>query len=266
MNNIGTSTEKMAEIAEEELNGYVESTPSYLKDTTDFLCKLNEVNEPLSKDSILFCFDVVKLYPSIPREEGMQACQDALETRTDKTVGTEEVMAMIKTVLENNVFEFDGNEYIQTEGVAIGSKLGRNFACTYMRQWDEMLEQCEKQPMFYKRFIDDGFGIWTHRVEELVKFQAWANGIHPNIHTEIEFLDTLVKILDGNFVTGLFTKKTDKHLYVQVKSRHPASVKRAIPYGLGIRMKRICSKTEDNEKHRQELKTQLRKRGYSGIL
>ena len=28
-------------------------------------------------------------------------------------------MAMIKTVLENNVFEFDGNEYIQTEGVAI---------------------------------------------------------------------------------------------------------------------------------------------------
>ena len=52
--------------------------------------------------------------------------------------------------------------------------------------------------MFYKRFIDDGFGIWTHVVEELVKFQAWANGIHPNIqvelrwsYTEIEFLDTL---------------------------------------------------------------------------
>ena len=72
--------------------------------------------------------------------------------------------------------------------------------------------------MFYKRFIDDGFGIWTHGVEELVKFQAWANGIHPNIqvelrwsHTEIEFLDTLVKIVDGNLVTDLFTKKTDKH-------------------------------------------------------
>ena len=271
VNNIGTPTEKMAEIAEKELNEYVESTPSYLKDTTDFLCKLKEVNEPLPKDPILFCFDVVKLYLSIPREEGMQACQNALETRTDKTVGTEEVMAMIKTILENNVFEFDGNEYIQTEGVAIGSKLGRNFACAYMRQWDEMLEQCEKQPMFYKRFIDDGFGIWAHGVEELVKFQTWANGIHPNIqvelrwsHTEIEFLDTLVKIVDGNLVTDLFTKKTDKHLYVQVKSSHPASVKRAIPYGLGIRMKRICSKTEDYEKHRQELKTQLRKRGYSG--
>ena len=70
------------------------------------------------------------------------ACQDAFETRKDKTVGTEEVMAMIKTVLENNVFEFDGNEYIQTEGVAIGSRLGRHFVCTYMRQWDVKLEQC----------------------------------------------------------------------------------------------------------------------------
>ena len=138
----------MAEIAEKELNEYVESTPSYLKDTTDFLCSLKEVNEPLPKDSILFCFDVVKLYPSIPREEGMQACHDALETRTDNTVGTEEVMAMIKTVLENNVFEFDGNEYIQTEGVAIGSKLGRNFACTYMRQWDEMLKSVRSSRCF----------------------------------------------------------------------------------------------------------------------
>ena len=61
VNNIGTPTEKMAEIAEKELNEYVKSTPSYLKDTTDFLCKLKEVNEPLPKDSILFCFDVVKL-------------------------------------------------------------------------------------------------------------------------------------------------------------------------------------------------------------
>ena len=145
VNNIGTCTptEKMAEIQEKELNEYVESTPSYLKDTTDFLCELQEVVEPLPKDSILFCFDDVKMYPSIPRGEGMQACQDALETSTDKTVGTEEVMAMIKTLLENNVFEYDRKEYIQTEGVTICSMLGRNFACTYMRQWDEMLEQGE---------------------------------------------------------------------------------------------------------------------------
>ena len=228
--------------------------------------------EPLPKNSILFCFDVVKLYPSIPREEGLKACRDTLETRTDKSVRTEEVMAVIKTVLENNVFEFDGKEYLQTEGVAIGSKLGRNFTCTYIRRWDEKLEQFEKQPLFYKQFIDDGFGIWTHGVAEIVKFKAWANGIHANIQvelrwsqTEIEFLDKLVQIVDDNLgVTDLFTKKTDKHLYVQVKSSHPASVKRAIPYGLGIRMKRICSQTEDYEKHRKELKTHLRKRGYSG--
>lgn len=42
------------------------------------------------------------------------------------------VLHMIKLVLENNVFQFKEKEYLQKEGVAIGSKLGRNFAYTYM--------------------------------------------------------------------------------------------------------------------------------------
>ena len=68
----------MAEVAEYQLNEYVEQSPSYIKDTTDFLTKLNEINVKLPKGAILFCFDVEKLYPSIPREEGLQACEEAL--------------------------------------------------------------------------------------------------------------------------------------------------------------------------------------------
>ena len=37
-------------------------------------------------------------------------------------------------------------------------------------------------------------------------------------------------------------------------------------YGLGLRIKRICEKEEDYRKHRQDLKIQLRRRGYSGKL
>ena len=65
---------------------------------------------------------------------------------------------MIETVLENNVFQFGDNHFIQTEGVAIGSRLGKKFACTYMRKWNEQLVNALKQPVFYKRFIDAGFG------------------------------------------------------------------------------------------------------------
>ena len=58
---------------------------------------------------------------------------------------------MIKTVLEHNIFGLSGANYIQTDGIAIGSKLGKNFACSYMRTWDRKLTEFYKQPLFYKK-------------------------------------------------------------------------------------------------------------------
>ena len=182
VNGIGTVTERMAEISERELNDYVESTPSYIRDTTDFLNRLTEIPSPLPESVILFCFDVVKLYPSIPRTEGIAACKEALDARCNPDIPTKAVTNMIETV-DNNVFQFNNKEYLQKEGVAIGSKLGRNFACTYMRKWDEELMRSDKKPLFYKRFIDDGFGLWEHGMEELVRFKEHVNRIHPNIQT-----------------------------------------------------------------------------------
>ena len=69
-------------------------------------------------------------------------------------------------------------------------------------------------------------------------------------------------ILDEGFiVTDLYTKPTDKHIYVYTNSNHPASVKKSLPYGLGIRIRRICSRESDYKKRRKELKSHLRKQG-----
>ena len=144
VNGIGTPTEKMAEVAEFQLNEYVEQSPSYIKDTTDFLRKLDKINVKLPTGAILFCFDVEKLYPSIPREEGLQACEEALSHRSNQAFSSEAVMEMIRAVLDNNAFQFNRREYIQKDGVAIGSRLGRNYACAYMRKWDEALAKFEK--------------------------------------------------------------------------------------------------------------------------
>ena len=99
----------------------------------------------------------------------------------------------------------------------------------------------------------------------------FANSINDKIKVElrynsnqIEFLDTLVKIKNGKLTTDLYTKPTDKHIYVHSKSCHPKNVKKAIPYGLALRLRRICENEDDYQKHRQELKLQLRKRGYNG--
>ena len=136
------------------MKDFVEQSPSYTRDTTDFITKIRGVLEPLPADSILFCFDVVKLYPSVPRKEGLEACEEALQARSKSLVIKTAMMEMIQTVLGNSAFGFGDKSYIQKEGIAIGLRLGKNFACANMCKWDEVLLQFRVSPYLYKRFID----------------------------------------------------------------------------------------------------------------
>ena len=61
-----------------------------------------------------------------------------------------------------------------------------------------------------------------------------------------------------------FTQPSDKQLYLQSKSCHTSNTKTGLAYGFGLRIRRICEKDDDYYRHRQELKGQLRKRGYAG--
>ena len=270
------ATERVAEIAEEQLRSHVESLPSYIRDTKDFLLKLSDVAQPVvgqcGQPPLLFCMDVRKLYPSVPREEGIEACRLALEDRQGASIPTDDVLEMINLVLDNNHFRLTTDQqFIQTDGTAIGSRLGRNYACAYMGQWEKrLLEGGQLKPAVYFRYIDDIFGIWLHGRDELSKFYDRANKIHSKIQvelrsseTEVEFLDVLVKISgDGFLSTDLFEKPSDSKSYLHFGSDHPVHTKRAVPFGLGLRLKRICADEDDYKKHRSNLKNRLRDRDY----
>ena len=276
----GHATERVAEAAEEQLRPHVENLQSYVKDTNDFLRRLRNTPQPIvdryGHTPVLFCMDVKKLYPSVPRAEGIDACRLALNGRRDPSVPTEEVIEMIELVLDNNNFNLTPDrQFIQTDGTAIGSRLGRNYACTYMGQWEtQLLDGADLKPMVYVRYIDDIFGIWLHGLDELSNFHNRANQIHPRIQvdlrtsqSEIEFLDVLVKLEEtGILTTSLFEKPTDSKSYLHFDSDHPIHTKKAVPFGLGLRVKRICTKQEDYKLHRDKLKARLVERRYPAPL
>ncbi|KAH3737466.1 hypothetical protein DPMN_044059 [Dreissena polymorpha] len=65
---------------------------------------------------------------------------------------------MMDTVLENNPFSFNDEYFLPREETEIGSRLGLNYASTYMGAWEEELfRRSEKQPLAYFRFEDD---VW----------------------------------------------------------------------------------------------------------
>jgi hypothetical protein len=77
--------------------------------------------------------------------------------------------------LENNHFGFNGKNYIQTEGTAIGSHLGMNYACTYLGEWEqELFEKSDRLPTHYWRYVDDVWGLWEHGLEKLREFHNLA--------------------------------------------------------------------------------------------
>ena len=50
----------------------MKSLPSYVKDTTDFICKIKSVPK-LSHNSLLVTLDVTSLYTSITHKDGIEA-------------------------------------------------------------------------------------------------------------------------------------------------------------------------------------------------
>lgn len=273
----GHATEGVAEIAEKELGAHVISQPSFIRDTTDFINKIKNVKLPLSSEiePILFCMDVNRLYPSVPREEGIAACKEALDLRQAPAIPTNEVLEMIELVLDNNNFSVGSSKhYIQVNGTAIGSKLGRNYACTYLGKWETyLLNSCEQKPFIYLRYIDDIFGIWLHGEDSLREFHQRANSIHQQIKLElrmststVEFLDVRVNVNGDELNTDVYTKPTNSKAYLHFSSDHPKYMKKSIPLGLAMRAKRICSSSKDFIRQTQDIGKNLHGRGYPDLL
>ena len=108
ISNCGTPTEKASEFLDHHLQPIMKSGTSYIKDTNDFLSKLKNLKK-VPDNAILVTADAVGLYPSIPRNEGLEALKKQLNNFYEKSIPTEDLVKMVEFVLKNNYFEFNSN-------------------------------------------------------------------------------------------------------------------------------------------------------------
>ena len=108
-------------------------------------------------------------------------------------------------------------------------------------------------------------------LDNLKIFIDYLNNIHSTIKftsshssTNIPFLDVSVSLTnDGSISTDLYTKPTDKHQHLLYSSCHPLHTKKAIPFSLALRLRRICSTDATFHTRTAQLTTYLLKRGYN---
>ena len=266
---------------------------TYLKDTPDFLRKVeSEINQQpqrLPKNAIIVTMDVTGLYTNIPQEECTQTAHEALNERINQEVPSQFIVNLLTFILKYNIFEYDQELFQQLIGFAMGSRPAPSCANLFMaRKIDPKVEELAKKYgklLFFKRFLDDLFKIFVGTTKKLHQLFDQINQIHPNIkftmeHTSpeaeaeedtcscpkkssIPYLDTSCSLKEGNIIFDLYRKPTDRNKYLLPDSCHPNTVKENIPFSLFLRITRICSENNKKEKRFSELEEMLLERNYS---
>ena len=262
-------TELISKYVDLKLQPIAKTRKSYLRDTQDFLSRIQQYKN-LPENTLLVTADVQSLYTNITHQAGITAVKNTLikEKHSNLEIGL--ITRLIRLILTKNCFNFNNKSYLQIQGTAMGTKMAPSYAIIYMAHLEEsFLEQQETKPMVWLRYIDDIFMIWTHGEEKLNTFFTAFNNFAPPIKLDweiskpsINFLDTTCSIQAGKIETTLYTKPTDRHQYLYHSSCHPSNQKKGIPFSQALRIRRICSSTEEYIKHTNKLKTHLVNRGY----
>ena len=281
VSHINSCTRRLSEFLDSFLKRQAQLCSSFVRDTKHFIQKIEELKRNKLPDGIiLVTMDVASLYTNIDHNEGADACEEKLETRKKKSIPSSTLKSLILLVLKSNVFIFGNGIYKQIMGTAMGTPMAPNYANLFMAKFEEDLiesfySSTGLKLVVWYRYIDDIFMIWSGGNETLDKFLTFAQEFSKSrkmksvikfeinkSDEKVNFLDVTVGIKNGSLCTSLFSKPTDAHLYLNYSSNHPKHVLKNIPKGQFVRIRRICSDTEDYVKSSKQLSQFFIKRGF----
>ena len=248
----------------------VQNSKFYIKDTTDFLNKL-EIIRKVPEGALSVTMDVTSLYTNIPHK-GINAATIACEENYSNSTSTRVIINFLSLVLNLNNFTLNDENILQIKVRSMGSKCSCSYANLFMGKFenDRIFPLITNKCLCYYRFVDDIFMMWTGSEKELKYFFTRVNSDHATItfeckysNKEINFLDTIVCITKSNtLITKLYKKETDRNAYLHYKSYQPSKLKENIPYGQFLRIRRMYSNDNDTDDSMEVLKLIFNKRGY----
>lgn len=278
---IGTITEFISRYIDYFLVPIVQKQNTYIRDSSDFIHKIETIKP---QDNCLLCsFDISQMYTNCPIDEIISAVITSYENYEKvqyeiKYPPTDDLIHLLRVVLENNVFEFNGQLYQQCIGAAIGTSCAPEVCSILLYKiMNEILSLFEYKEciFFYKQYLDDGVMIFHGAHEKLVSFFELANRHHKYLKFTYDISETDITFLDVHLFKGrrflenntldmkTYFKPTNSFLYLDRKSCHKSQVFRAFIHGEIIRYRRSTNNDEDLQEILAKFKSNLVKRGYN---
>ena len=171
--------------------------------------------------------DVTSLYTNIPHEEGIASVYKAYDNfhSNNPPIPTPYLREMLTLILKENSFQFNGKNYLQIHGTAMGTKMAVAFANIFMANIEtQIVSQSFVKPTDLKRYFDEFFSLWDTGKYDIERFIEQANSYHPTIKFTAEISDVETTFLD----TVLYKDNRFHHhsiywILKHISSRPPAN-------------------------------------------
>ena len=273
----GSTVKHMSTYLDDQLQRVVHLCPSYLKDSTSLLQRLNQL-PLLPPESTLLSANAVSMYTNIDTQHGIATISKWLhrhkrELPSDFNIPL--VTDALAIVMQQNVFQFDDTHWLQTTGTAMGTSV----ACVYATIYYSFHEESKLLPtyqtsggplLFYKRFIDDTFLIWIPTIPyaPLESFLqdlpfgklTWTADPPSN---SVNFLDLTLSISNGTIASKTYVKDHNLHLYLPPTSAHAPGVLKSLIFGNLQRYWKQNTSATDYTKMALDFRHHLLARGHS---
>ncbi|CAJ0943784.1 unnamed protein product [Ranitomeya imitator] len=161
--------------------------------------------------------------------------------------------------------------FFQIKGTAMGSNVAPPYANIFMDYFEKSFvyphSLFSAHIIYWRRFIDDIFFVWTGTSEDLLLFHNDLNssisGLSFTIHSDqhsVNFLDTTITIMpDGTLESDLYVKTTDRNSLLLYTSSHPSHIKKALPKSQLDRINRIVSDPETRFRRHREMDNKFKR-------
>jgi hypothetical protein len=131
--------------------------PSYIMDSRDLLKELRSLTIP--NCAKLFTTDATAMYTNITLEYGLEALGNLIPPHLPSAL----FLTTLEIVMSNNIFTFGDTFWRQLHGTAMGTPAAPLYSILSFGHHENtaILPKFTRNLFYYKRFIDDVFGIWV---------------------------------------------------------------------------------------------------------
>ena len=248
VSNVGMATYNTAKYSANLLAPLAKSDNTIIN-TADFINRLKE--ERIPRKYKMISFDVKSLFTNVPLNGTISIIlrkiydEGKIETNIPRNVMKELLLLCTKHLH----FTFNGDIYIQLDGVAMGSPLGSLLANVFMCSLEEAIVPTLKDSLVHwKRYLDDTHAhIEPERIDYVIKkLNTYHQQIQFNCKLEkylrISFLDVSIRRLtNGKLKATVFRKETNTDIYMHWNSHAPMQWKIKTLKNLVKRSTIICS-------------------------